>query len=122
MIALLLSLAFVLFLLSLPFPTAKTSATLRRAGALLVLLALSPFIVLVLYRSLAECAAVNAGSFATVAAIGLLSVCSYVALKGLRFLTRPPGAPRRRSVSGKRLVVEEVVEAPRPSSWEEFPP
>jgi hypothetical protein len=119
--ALLLSLAFVLFLLSLPFPKAKASSALRRAGGLLVLLALSPFVVLALYRSLAECAAANAGSFATVAAIGLLSVCSYVGLKARRSLTRPPGAPRRRSVSGKRLVVEEVVETPRPSSWEEFP-
>lgn len=121
MIALLLSFAFVFFLLSLPFPKAKASATLRRAGALLILLALSPLIFLVLYRSLAECAAANSGSFAMVAAIGLLSVVAYVALKVRRFFARPPGAPRRRSVSGKRLVIEEPEETARPNSWEDFP-
>jgi hypothetical protein len=121
MIALLLSLAFVLFLLSLPFPKAKASSALRRAGALLVLLALSPFTVLVLYRSLAECAAANSGSFATVAAVVLLSVVAYIALKVRRFLARPPGAPRRRSMSGKRLVIEEPVESARPPSWDDFP-
>lgn len=121
MIALLMSLAFVLFLFSLPFPKARASSTLRRAGVLLVLLALSPFIVLVLYRSLAECAAANSSSVATVAAIVLLSLVAYIALRVRRFLARPPGAPRRRSVTGKRLVIEEPAESARPPSWEDFP-
>lgn len=120
MIALLLSLAVVLILLSLPFPKAKASSALRRTAGLLLLLAFAPFAFLAMYHSLSECATANGGPVATVAAFVLISLIAYGALKARRFLTRPTGPARRRSSTGKRLVIDEPRRNADPDPWNDF--
>ncbi len=120
MIALLLSLAVVLILLSLPFPKAKASSALRRTAGLLVLLAFAPFVLLAMYHSLSECATANGGLVATVAAFVLISLIAYGALKVRRFLMRPAGPARRRSPTGKRLVIDEPSRNAESDSWDDF--
>jgi hypothetical protein len=122
-IALLLSLAVVLILLSLPFPKAKASSALRRTAGLLLLLAFAPFVLLAIYHSLSECATANGGPVATVAAFVLISLIAYGALKARRFLTRPTGPmgpARRRSPTGKRLVIDEPRRNADPDPWNDF--
>jgi hypothetical protein len=119
-IALLLSVAVVLILLSLPFPKARASNALRRSAGLLVFLAFAPFVLLAMYHSLSECATANVGPVAAVAAFVLISFIAYGALKARRFLTRPTGPARRRSPTGKRLVIDEPRRNAQPDPWDDF--
>jgi hypothetical protein len=118
--ALLLSLAVVLILLSLPFPKAKASSALRRTAGLLVLLAFAPFIFLAMYHSLSECANANVSPAATIAVFVLITFIAYGALKARRFLMRPTGPARRRSPTGKRLVIDEPRRNAESDSWDDF--
>lgn len=120
MIAPLLSLAVVLILLSLPFPKARASSALRRTAGLLLLLAFAPFVFLAMYHSLSECATANGGPVATVAAFVLISLIAYGVLKARRFLMRPAGPARRRSLTGKRLVIDEPSRNAESDSWDDF--
>jgi hypothetical protein len=103
--ALLLSLALVAFLLSLPFPTWHGSGNLRRLAALCALLGLAPLILLSVFHSLRECR--GAGEvLPSILSLLFLSFLAYGVL-AFRRSRRSRAEPRgRRPSRGKRLVDE----------------